>query len=406
VKARTPTKPLVAIACGGTGGHLYPGLAVADQLMLRGCDVTLLVSAKEVDQQGIKSARGMTVATLPAVGMTRRNLPAFVAGFWNAYRQSKKSFTGRRPQAVLAMGGFTSAPPVLAGRSLGAATFLHESNTIPGKANRWLAYFVDQAFIGFPSAAGRLHHTNIICTGTPVRPQFHPVNPASARMALGLDGSRPLVLVMGGSQGASAINTLMVEALPLLLKAAPDLQYLHLTGPADIQKVQAGYDAHKARALVRPFLTEIELALGAAHVAVSRAGGSSLAELAAMRLPSILIPYPVAADNHQFHNAVAYADSGAAYLLEQKSATSEKLAALILRLVADRAAHEKMSQALQPWHQAGAAELIAERMLALMGAMHPSGSQPFASAAASTSRLAQSAFQDDSSNLRANQQTA
>jgi UDP-N-acetylglucosamine--N-acetylmuramyl-(pentapeptide) pyrophosphoryl-undecaprenol N-acetylglucosamine transferase len=125
-----------------------------------------------------------------------------------------------------------------------------------------------------------------------------------------------------------------------------------------------------------------------------------------MGLPSILIPYPLAADDHQLHNAAAFADSGAAFLLEQKSATSEKLASLILRLVTDRTAHANMSHALAPWHQAKAAELIAERMLALMGAMHRTPATALATDAESASRRPQSAFRDDSSNVRANQQIA
>ena len=189
-------------------------------------------------------------------------------------------------------------------------------------------------------------------------------------MALGLSPSRPLVLVMGGSQGASGINDLLLQALPHLLKAAPDLQFLHLTGANDAPKVQAGYDAHQAKAVVRPFLTEMELALGAANVAVSRAGASSLAELAAMQLPSVLIPYPTAADNHQFHNARAFVETGAALLLEQKSATGEALADRILSLIGNKSAHAEMCRALERWHHANAAELIAERMIALMEAMH------------------------------------
>ena len=196
------TKPLIAIACGGTGGHLFPGLAVGDRLLLRGCDVLALVSPKEVDQTAVKAVMGVEVATLPAVGMTRRNLPAFLAGFWRSYRVSRRLFRDRPPQAVLAMGGFTSAPPILAGRACGSATFLHESNTIPGKANRWVAHFVDQAFVGFPVAAGRLHHANVLCTGTPVRPQFQPLDSISCRVALGLARERPLVLVMGGQPGS------------------------------------------------------------------------------------------------------------------------------------------------------------------------------------------------------------
>ena len=116
-------KPLVAIACGGTGGHLFPGIAVADKLVMRGADVLLLISPKEVDQQAVKSAIGMEVAVLPAVGLTRGRVLQFVRGFTGSYRAAKALFRQRTPQAVLAMGGFTSAPPVFAGRFFGAATF-------------------------------------------------------------------------------------------------------------------------------------------------------------------------------------------------------------------------------------------------------------------------------------------
>ncbi len=370
MKSSTTSKPLVAIACGGTGGHLFPGVAVGEQLLLRGCDVTLLVSPKEVDQQAVTSARGMGVATLPAVGMTRGKFLNFVAGFWKSYRAAKSLFRERTPQAVLAMGGFTSAPPVLAGRACGAATFLHESNTIPGKANRWLAHFVDQAFVGFPTAGARLRHKNILCTGTPVRPQFQLGEPASCRMALGLAPEHPVVLVMGGSQGASGINDLVLQALPALLKVSPQLQFIHLTGANDVAKVQAGYAAQHAKAVVRPFLSEMELALGAADVAVSRAGASSLAEIAAMRLPSVLIPYPIAADDHQRHNANAFVETGAALLLEQPGATGDALAAQLLGLLTNAAAYDVMKTALESWHRADAAEAIAERMLALMEASY------------------------------------
>src|ERR1051325_1156638 len=164
--------PKIAIACGGTGGHLFPGIAVAEQLARRGCRVTLLISTKEVDQQAVKAVIGMEVVTLPAVGLTRGRVLAFLAGFWKSYRAAKKIFQSDPPQAALAMGGFTSAPPILAAKHLGAKTFLHESNTIPGRANRWLSRVVDQAFVGFPQAAGRLHTHNAVTTGTPVRPQF------------------------------------------------------------------------------------------------------------------------------------------------------------------------------------------------------------------------------------------
>src|SRR6185369_12756997 len=134
-----------------------PGLAVAEQLVRRGCAVALLVSPKEVDQQAVKAVRGMEIVTLPAVALQRGSRLAFVRGFWQSWRAAKKRFKARPPQAALAMGGFTSAPPILAARGVGAVSFLHESNTIPGRANRWLARRVNQAFVGFPQGAEKFH---------------------------------------------------------------------------------------------------------------------------------------------------------------------------------------------------------------------------------------------------------
>ncbi|MGA2242736.1 MAG: undecaprenyldiphospho-muramoylpentapeptide beta-N-acetylglucosaminyltransferase [Verrucomicrobiota bacterium] len=354
--------PFVAIACGGTGGHLFPGLAVAEQLQKRGCTVALLVSPKDVDQEAVKSARGMEIVTLPAVAMQNRNYLSFARSFWQSWRASRKLFKSHPPHAVLAMGGFTSAPPILAARKFGALTFLHESNTVPGRANRFLARFVDEVFVGFPDAADRLHARKVTPTGTPVRPQFQPGYPAPCRAAFGLEPNRPTVLVMGGSQGASGINEMILSALTLL--DGRDWQWLHLAGAKDFELVQSAYDKRRLDAVVKPFFAKMDLALGAATAAVSRAGASSLAEIAAMRLPALLVPFPAAADNHQFHNARAFEVTGAARLLEQKNATPEKLVALLCELVEGQATRTKIQAALAQWHAPKAAEQIAEIMLA------------------------------------------
>lgn len=372
--------PLVAVACGGTGGHLFPGLAVAEELMLRGCDTVLLVSPKDVDQQIVKSAGGLEFATLPSIGMTRGQRLQFIVGFFKSYRAAQRLFALRRPAAVLAMGGFTSAPPIMAGRGMEALTYLHESNTIPGRANRWLAHVVTQAFVGFPEAAGRLHHPNVLRTGTPVRPQFQPADPGSCRIALGLDPARTTLLVMGGSQGASGVNDLVLQAVPSLRAAISDLQFLHLTGAADVDKVRKGYETYGARAVVRPFLSEMELAMGAATASVSRAGASSLAEIAALQLPSVLIPYPIAADNHQWHNAQAYVKTGAARMLEQKGASGEALAACLLPLLHDAAVRKSMVTALERWHVPEAAELIADQIAARLPGLPAGRSEALKSA--------------------------
>src|SRR5687767_5702749 len=132
------TRPFAAIACGGTGGHLFPGIAIGERLVRMGCDVAILVSTKEIDQQAVQSIRDMQVVTLPAVSAQRGGLLGFARGFFASYRQCRGAFKKRKPALVLGMGGFASAPAVLAGRAIGAVTFIHDSNSIPGRANRWL----------------------------------------------------------------------------------------------------------------------------------------------------------------------------------------------------------------------------------------------------------------------------
>ncbi|MDB6121918.1 MAG: UDP-N-acetylglucosamine--N-acetylmuramyl-(pentapeptide) pyrophosphoryl-undecaprenol [Pedosphaera sp.] len=355
--------PRIAIACGGTGGHLFPGLAVAEQLIQRGCTVTLLISPKEVDQQAVKAASGMQVATLPAVGLGRGSRIAFVRGFIQSTFAARKLFKQERPEAVLAMGGFTSAPPVVAAKAMGVPTFLHESNTIPGRANRWLSRIVKEAFIGFPEAALRLHTWHAKATGTPVRPQFRPSDSAVCRVALGLNPDKPVLVVTGGSQGASGLNDMVISALPMLVKLVPGLQLVHLTGPNDVEKVEKACTANGIKAFVRPFFAEMNVALGAASAVISRAGASSLAELAAMHVPSVLVPFPAATDNHQYYNALAFQKTGAAHLLEQKSANPETLAKLIAELIQVPGVREKMCEALGQWHAPRAAEQIAESIM-------------------------------------------
>jgi len=358
------TAPFVAIACGGTGGHLFPGLAVGEALVRRGASVALLISPKEVDQEAARAAKGMEAITLPAVAFEHPHAVRFLRGSWRAFRAARRLFRLRRPDVVLAMGGFTGAPPILAARFCRAATFVHESNAIPGRANRWLAPWVNGVMVGFPSAARRLWNRAVMVTGTPVRSQFRSRDAASCRRSLGLEPGQPVLLVMGGSQGAQAINRLVMQALPLLCGQLPELQFIHLTGPHDVAEVNAGYHSQRCRAVVRPFVAEMEIAMGAATAAVNRAGASSLAELAAVRLPAILIPYPTASDNHQYVNALEFAQTGAARLLTQPGASATSLTRLVAELIRPGLVRSQIETALKQWDWPEAAEDIAVRLLA------------------------------------------
>ncbi|MEN9545884.1 MAG: undecaprenyldiphospho-muramoylpentapeptide beta-N-acetylglucosaminyltransferase [Verrucomicrobiota bacterium] len=364
--------PHVAIACGGTGGHLFPGLAVGRELVARGARVTLLISPKEVDQAAVQGLDDLQTATLPAVGLQGRNYGAFLLGFARAWQAARRHFLDpdigqRPPDAVLGMGGFTAAPPMMAGRQLGAATFLHESNTIPGRANRLMARWTRECFTGFDETAALLGRARVTCTGTPVRETIARLrrqsDPQAAKASLGLDPTKPVLLITGGSQGARGLNQWVCATLPRLAASAPDLQFIHLSGTPDLATVQAAHHPLGRRSWVRPFLQEMHLALEAADGVISRAGASSLAELAALRIPSILVPLPTAQDNHQFHNANALARCGAAVLMSQAEPDPEKLHAAILSLLDDSGRRASMQRELGALDRPEAATVIAQTIL-------------------------------------------
>ncbi len=371
-------KATVFVACGGTGGHLFPGLALAEEFQDRGCKVVLLVSPKEIDQQGVSGLGGLTVATLPAVGLSRSSLFAFVRGFFKSYRACRRLFREHHPDAVVAMGGFTSAPPVIAARRRHLPVFLHESNTIPGRANQKLSRRVNEAFVAFPSADSRLRCRKVTVSGTPVRAILKSLDSAHCRTELGLNPAKGTVLVMGGSQGASGVNSLVMKALPALEERLPDFQWIHLTGPTEFTSVKAAYGALRLPVAVYAFTKRMDLVLGSATVAVTRAGASTLAELAAVRLPAVLVPYPAATDQHQYHNARAFEQLGAARLLEQHKATPSDLVRAVSELAMKDQVRAKMQNALAEWHRPAAATVIADSVLQAVSAAQarPSADTP------------------------------
>src|SRR6266478_2334935 len=367
----------VMIACGGTGGHLFPGLAVAEVLRERRHQVRLFVSEKAVDQTALAaltdssdpSAR-IPVEVVPAVGYEgSRRLMRFCIRLAKATRGCAAVCDEFGPDVVLGMGGFTSAPAMLGARwfgKRGTATLIHESNAVPGKANRWTGRFVDHVAVGLADCARFFGRRPVTVTGTPIRAALRGGKVVNARARLGLEANRLTVLVAGGSQGARAINEAMACALPWLDGRTERVQFMHLTGAHDEDFMRESYEKNGITGKVMSFCNQMELAYSAADVVVARAGASTLTEIAAFGLPAILIPYPQAAGNHQWHNARVFERAGAARLLDQSQFSSlhaergERLAKAITELLDDETERVRMARAARLLAVDDAAERLAE----------------------------------------------
>jgi len=284
---------------------------------------------------------------LPSIGMPAILSPAFprfLKRGWESFTTCRQLYSRYLPAAVLGMGGFTSAAPLLAARQKKIPCFLHESNAIAGRANKLSARWTDKVLLGLAACESSFPERECLVTGTPVRRDLGvPLDKAAARAALGLAADTPTLLVMGGSQGASGINQLLFRAAPFL-KSLP-LQIIHLTGDRDDNLAAINYQREGITASVFPFYHRMEEAYSAADLVISRAGAASLSELSHFSLPSILIPFPFAADLHQHRNAEAFRDAGAAEFLEEKTTDPEALALLIKNLLSDSRRRERMAAA-------------------------------------------------------------
>ena len=317
------------VACGGTGGHTFPGLAVARELKKRGHDVVVWDSGRSIETSVMKSWDGATFST-GARQLSAKNLFANLLALIRCRREMKRF----APDALLAMGSYSSLPPVLAARSRHVPIVLHEANTVPGRAVEFLSRYARKVAISFPETEGYLKNCSVVLTGLPVRteivgqPRFENV-PADAFT----------VFVTGGSQGAHRVNELMSQALVFvqqeLVKRGTSnrLFVIHQTGKADEQMVAQVYDQAKIACRVQAFEQEMGRAFATADLVVARAGASTLFELALVAKPSFFIPLPSAMRNHQHFNALSFVKVGAADEGIQESLTPRALANFILHKI-------------------------------------------------------------------------
>lgn len=329
-------QPGLVIACGGTGGHLFPGLAVAEQWSVRGGRVLLLVSEKKIDQEACRKYDKFRFETIPALPkpatFSPKMLP-FVFNVWRTIGQCKNILKEFKADAVLGMGGFTSLPPVLAGKRLGLPSFVHDSNALPGKANRVTSRWCSEVFLGLEAAKEHFPQAECVVTGTPVREELRELpsrKEAAARWRL--DPSKPTVLVMGGSQGARKLNSIVADALGGSATEDDLPQVLHIAGPDDEERVKNEVGECEGYRVLG-FCDRMPDAYAVADAVVARSGASSMTELAFLGLPSVLVPFPYAADDHQTLNARVFAEVGAAFLEPEADLDSGKLSARVKEML-------------------------------------------------------------------------
>ncbi len=338
----------LVIACGGTGGHLFPGIAVAEAWTRQGGEVLLLISEKQIDALATEGYDHLRFEKMPSIampGLFSVKMPGFLLAFLRSLWACRRLLKDFRADAVLGMGGFTSAAPLAAGRIAGLPTFIHESNAIPGKANRLNAVFSRAVLVGFAECAplfGKGKPVEVV--GTPLRPSLVTRPSREASLArFGLDPGRKTVMVMGGSQGARRVNELVAASLPRFAEAG--IQVLHISGPGDYALVKPAYEACPAAGTLHDFCSEIQYAYAAADLAICRSGASTLTELGYYEIPSVLIPYPFAAEDHQTANARIFSVPGAAELWVQGALNEENFSGKILTLLNDDEKLAKMKGA-------------------------------------------------------------
>ncbi len=358
------------IAGGGTGGHLYPGIAVARELQTRVPDVQVAfvgtsagLEARVVPREGfplelIRSA-GLKGKSLQSIARGVALLPLSALDAWRVIGR-------RRPSIVIGVGGYSSGPVVALAAVRGIPTMLMEQNANPGITNRLLATFVKAAAVTYEDSVA-FFGSKAFVTGNPVRQEFFQSRDGRAE-AYDTDNSPPAaarVLVFGGSQGAHAINVAMVEAAARLAAATPRVAITHQTGERDVEMVRDGYRRAGLEARVEPFLFAMDREMSSADLVVCRSGATTLAELMAAGRPSILIPLPTATDDHQRKNALALVKQHAAVMVEQRELTGDLLARKILDLVTDEGARRQIAEAVRRMARPDAARVIVDRALAM-----------------------------------------
>ncbi|MCK9362598.1 MAG: undecaprenyldiphospho-muramoylpentapeptide beta-N-acetylglucosaminyltransferase [Syntrophales bacterium] len=334
----------MTIAGGGTGGHLFPGIAIAEELLKRNpANRVLFIGTNRGLEKKILGGLGFALETINVEGLKGRGpLRVFTSllKIPGSLLDSLRIIRIFKPDIVVGVGGYASGPAVLAARIMGIKTVIAEQNAVPGLTNRILGRFVERIFVTFAKSQTLFPAGKTVVTGNPIRAAF-----LSGGKAVRKEGQPFTVLIFGGSQGAGAINQMVMDSLGSLAHLREKICFIHQTGERDRQAVEQAYQKKGFTAEVHPFIIEMAAAYNRADLLVCRAGATSIAEITAVGKAAVLIPLPSAAGDHQTKNAALLADAGAAEMLPEKDIDGNRLASAIERLYMDPDALRKMEVA-------------------------------------------------------------
>jgi UDP-N-acetylglucosamine--N-acetylmuramyl-(pentapeptide) pyrophosphoryl-undecaprenol N-acetylglucosamine transferase len=361
----------LVVAAGGTGGHVYPGIAIAEEWRRRhpGSDVIFVGTARGLEAKVIPQA-GFPLRQIAARGFPRRSPLGMVRAAWafaQSLTQSAALLRELKPAVVLGTGAYVSGPVVLVARLFGIPTVIQEQNSIPGSTNRWLNLVADQVHISFVESRNYFRRrNNLKVSGNPIRRSLVQQDRASACEALGLDPSRRTLFIFGGSRGARSINEAVAGALPML-RGLRDIQVLWQTGQEDLSAMESRAAGLPFPVRVVPYLDAIDKAYAASDLAICRAGAMTIAEITACGVPAILVPYPFATHDHQTHNARGLADRGAAEMIPDRELTAQALAKLVEALFRDEPRRRALGRNARAFARTDAAQRIVRSIEELLG---------------------------------------
>lgn len=373
-------RPTILFAGGGTGGHLFPGIAVADELrrIIPNADSVFAGSEREVECEIVATAGyDHHALSSPSSALLKRRPLRFLLEYRRACRQAKVIIASRQPAAVIGLGGFASVPLVLAARKLRVPIVLLEQNAVAGRATSRLARLADRVCHSFAAAVPRGRRgRNCVVTGNPVRTKIARLAEVPRSLEL---SSRPTLLILGGSQGSTAVNSAVTACVKNVKTELSGWRIVHQCGPRDVAEITAHYQASCLDFDVRPFFDDLPARYATADLVISRAGATTLAELACAGLPAALVPYPNAIRDHQRLNARVFADAAAAEIVEQQrdpAQTGIDLSHVLRHLLPNATKRFAMSAAMQTLAKPDAAIAVARVILETAGVASPEHCEP------------------------------